>query len=673
MGGGSGPNIIKGELNYNAESSPKNKSELPILNRGGSFKKLEIKKKTPLTTNGINILNEKLTPFDWSKENDEKDPFEYSWSMANTSQLLFVGAPNHSSSDIAVDKDGIGAVYLIFNNSSDDYIKEVNSQKQTGYLEPFDFEEQKENKLAFGSSLELSSEKNDEYNIPKYILVGAVGHDKKGAVYIYETKNFLPKEDLIEKSTIIDEDNQTFKTRMEPFALIKAPDNIQNGQFGFSIAWSPDNTLLAIGARGVDRVFIYDTTKLTDDSEPISEIEVSNFILKWTPDEIFLCVSTDLISTFSAVSIFRKVDILEGGDEIEPVQTLLPKNLDAGYGSSMEFISADDNYYDDTLLAVGSIYSTNIDIYKYFYDDNDNEPFTYNSAILLESGNVGLTTKTLLWDIYSTQVKTSLFIGALDGFVLYCKLVKNESGTYETFSIEVLDYQNKTSTENFGYSMVFGAPEEVIPDEPYYLYIGAPTILEDDIENYSSGSVVPVKITMSDKTNVRVSFEFDINRDKPLDGAIFANTNHEILNFDGIPLVKISVVEDNGSFVEIGGQFLKFSGKIIYSSESPTILENTLFISTFFECLIPSVDYGNISTWDVSKVTTMVGMFANAVAFNCLKNEKFRSWKIKKDKPTILTSMFLNTPALNAIYGFNGTNPTETYKDTPDPDFFNQS
>ena len=130
---------------------------------------------------------------------------------------------------------------------------------------------------------------------------------------------------------------------------------------------------------------------------------------------------------------------------------------------------------------------------------------------------------------------------------------------------------------------------------------------EDDLPIVNEGgSFTTLSFTSTLQNDGRfrvvVTFEFDLARDVPTDGAIFRDTDHEIIQFDGIPLVR-----EGGS----GRQCQNFSG--VFPDDAPTLLEGTDYSFMFAESQVE--DFSSVAAWECNP-TDIESLAENAANFN---------------------------------------------------------
>ena len=119
-----------------------------------------------------------------------------------------------------------------------------------------------------------------------------------------------------------------------------------------------------------------------------------------------------------------------------------------------------------------------------------------------------------------------------------------------------------------------------------------------------------------------------------------------ITQFGGIPLCR-----NTGKFVN-QGTFVGFAGKIT-ALDAPTILTNTSFFGAFRSSTVPSVNFGNIGSWNTVNVTNMDYMFNNATNFN----QNIGNWNTSN--VTTMSFMFQSATNFNQNIGnWNTSNVT---------------
>ena len=102
------------------------------------------------------------------------------------------------------------------------------------------------------------------------------------------------------------------------------------------------------------------------------------------------------------------------------------------------------------------------------------------------------------------------------------------------------------------------------------------------------------------------------------DGLKIANNTNFQLN-----IASLNIIQFGGINLSRNSQsgFMNFYGKIT-ASDSPVILSNTNLSSLFYNSQIPSSQFGNIGSWNMSNVINMSNMFYGCVNFN----QSIQSW-----------------------------------------------
>ena len=176
------------------------------------------------------------------------------------------------------------------------------------------------------------------------------------------------------------------------------------------------------------------------------------------------------------------------------------------------------------------------------------------------------------------------------------------------------------------------------------------------VNSDSSFTSISESITGSGPYTHSIDYTFTDNGTTS-DGLFLKEKNINILQFGNIPLVRDFDLHGHIT----GLQFEEFTGKIS-ATDTPTILNGTNFSTCFLDCTIPSSDFGNIGSWNVSGVSNFDGMFMSATNFE----EDIRGWTIESTDN--LNLMFRFATAMIAKYsGVSG------FGTTPDYTFFNQT
>jgi len=196
-------------------------------------------------------------------------------------------------------------------------------------------------------------------------------------------------------------------------------------------------------------------------------------------------------------------------------------------------------------------------------------------------------------------------------------------------------------------------------------FIYEDTSATDSFSNYivnsdSSFTSISESITGSGPYTHSIDYTFTDNGTTS-DGLFLKEKDINILQFGNIPLVRDF---NNFGFI-VGAQFESFTGKIS-ATDTPTILNGTNLGGCFFSCNIPSSDFGNIGSWNVSGVSDFNSMFNSATNFE----EDIRGWTVE---PTDnLRVMFRFATAMIAKYDSISTFNTDGFY-TPSYEFFNQT
>jgi surface protein len=257
-------------------------------------------------------------------------------------------------------------------------------------------------------------------------------------------------------------------------------------------------------------------------------------------------------------------------------------------------------------------------------------------------------------------------------FIIITSSKADAQAASDKISEDKINGNLQTNLKNNGLSSLTSVVIERISPIPAYLsgtfIFSLPTSLWNNELPLTNDNNSFKKLNVSTKaigtkTIVTVDFEYD------------TTVTTDPINSDGLWLPQQKYIENSEFVIEqygfiplsrgryINGQLqgAQFSltqsfGGRVEAEDIPSILKDTTLNSCFAGIKIKSSDYGNVSKWDVSNVTSMLNLFTYATLFN----QPLNSWDVSN--VTSMKGMFQVATSFNQpINSWNVSNVTTMY------------